>query len=141
MKPPKSENGIRTLPLPQKLAILLKKEKLQQMENKLLWGQKYYQGEYDFVCREVDGQPYKPRTFSNRFSKALERHNLPHIRYYDLHHSLLTMLMENGDISPKTISYIAGHHSVAFTFDTYGHVTDKMRKEVANKIDSAFKNK
>lgn len=138
IKPPKSKNGIRILPLPQALSLLLKKEKLQQMENKLFWGQKYYQADYDFVCREPDGKPYKPQTFSGRFRHTLERHNLPHIRIIDLRHSLLTALMENGDISPKTISYIAGHHSVAFTFDTYGHVTDAMRKEAGDKIDAVI---
>lgn len=41
MKPPKSASGIRTLTLPQTLSKLLKKEKINQMENKLFCGQKY----------------------------------------------------------------------------------------------------
>jgi integrase len=42
--------------------------------------------------------------------------------------------MRNGD-PVKTVQENLGHHSAAFTLDIYGHVTDTMKKESADRME------
>ncbi len=43
--------------------------------------------------------------------------------------------LQNGD-DIKTVSENLGHATVAFTLDVYGHVTDKMRKDSADRMQA-----
>jgi integrase len=40
----------------------------------------------------------------------------------------------------KTLQANLGHHSAAFTLDRYGHVTEQMKDEGANKIQAYYDN-
>lgn len=60
---------------------------------------------------------------------------LPDLRFRDLRHSYVTISLQNGD-DYKTVSESLGHATVAFTLDVYGHVTDKMKRDSANRIQS-----
>jgi integrase len=44
-------------------------------------------------------------------------------------------MLQNGD-DYKTLQDALGHHSAGFTLDTYGHVTDKMRKDSADRMEA-----
>ena len=55
------------------------------------------------------------------------------IRFHDLRHSFAAISLQNGD-DIKTVSENLGHATVAFTLDVYGHVTDKMRRDSADRI-------
>ena len=41
---------------------------------------------------------------------------------------------QSGD-DPKTVKKNLGHHSAAFTPDAYGHVTDRMKRESAKRME------
>jgi len=43
--------------------------------------------------------------------------------------------LQNGD-DIKTVSENLGHATVAFTLDTYGHVTEKMKQDSANRMQA-----
>ncbi|MCL2387075.1 MAG: hypothetical protein FWC89_05935 [Defluviitaleaceae bacterium] len=43
--------------------------------------------------------------------------------------------MQAGD-DVKTVQENLGHHAAAFTLDVYGHVTEQMKKDSANRMDS-----
>lgn len=59
----------------------------------------------------------------------------PDLRFHDLRHTYATISLQNGaDI--KTISQSLGHATVAFTMDTYGHVTTEMMEQAADKMQS-----
>ena len=45
------------------------------------------------------------------------------------------MCIENG-IDIKTISESMGHYSVSFTLDKYGHVSEKMAKDSADRMQA-----
>ena len=46
--------------------------------------------------------------------------------------------MANG-VDFKTLSSMLGHYSVAFTLDVYGHVTDDMKRDAADKVSGVLK--
>ena len=54
-------------------------------------------------------------------------------RFHDLRHTYVVNSFRAGD-DVKTVQQNAGHYSAAFTLDRYGHVTDTMRKESAERM-------
>ncbi len=58
---------------------------------------------------------------------------VPPLRMHDLRHTHATLLLRWGH-NPKVVSERLGHHSVAFTLDTYAHVVPGMQQEAADKF-------
>ena len=56
------------------------------------------------------------------------------IRFHDLRHSAATLLLAQ-DVSPRYITELLGHSQVSFTMETYVHVLDEVKKEVATRMD------
>ena len=59
---------------------------------------------------------------------------LPDARYHDLRHSYAVAAISSG-IDIKTVQGNLGHATAAFTLDVYGHVTDRMKRESADKME------
>jgi len=47
-------------------------------------------------------------------------------------------MIENGD-DIRTVQDALGHHSAGFTLDTYAHVTNKMKKDSADRMEAYIK--
>ena len=47
-------------------------------------------------------------------------------------------MLQNGD-DIKTVQEALGHHTAAFTLDTYVHVTDKMKRDSADRMEAFIK--
>ena len=62
---------------------------------------------------------------------------IPDLRFHDLRHTFATLSIQNGD-DIKTVSESLGHATVAFTLDIYGHVTDQMRKDSADRMQRFY---
>lgn len=59
---------------------------------------------------------------------------VPNLRFHDLRHSYAVLSLQSGcDI--KTVQENLGHYAAAFTLDTYGHVTEQMRRDGVDKIN------
>ena len=59
---------------------------------------------------------------------------LPNIRFHDLRHTYAVASIRAGD-DIKTVQSNLGHHTAAFTLDVYGHATDQMKQESANRME------
>lgn len=131
----KTQKSNRILPLPRYLKEYLQGLKRKQMKNRLLCGNGYKGGNY--ICVWDDGTPVKPDYVSRRFRRILEKNNLPPIRFHDLRHTNATLLLEQN-VNMKWLSDWLGHSTISTTMDIYAHVTDNIKKEVANKLDDVF---
>ncbi len=60
---------------------------------------------------------------------------LPNVRFHDLRHSYAVASLKSGD-DVKTVQENLGHATAAFTLDVYGHVTDKMKRDSANRMEA-----
>ena len=78
-------------------------------------------------------------TVYNHLKKIMERIGLKDVRFHDLRHSFATISLQNGD-DIKTVSENLGHATVAFTLDVYGHVTEKMKKDSADRMQAFIQN-
>ena len=58
---------------------------------------------------------------------------IPGVRFHDLRHSYAVAAIRSGD-DIKTVQGNLGHATASFTLDVYGHVTDQMKRESANRM-------
>jgi integrase len=90
----------------------------------------------DLVFCQSDGKPYLPNTISHAWIKLVRKCGLEGIRLHDARHTHATLLFKSG-VSAKVIQERLGHSSVAFTMNTYAHVSPGMQKQAADKFDDA----
>lgn len=100
--------------------------------------QKFTKEEEGLIFTTSTGRPVSPRNLSRHFYKALERADLPRIRFHDLRHTAATLLLKEN-VHPKIVQEMLGHSSITLTLDTYSHVIPSMQKEAASKMDEVFK--
>lgn len=60
-------------------------------------------------------------------------------RFHDLRHTFATLSIEAGN-DIKTISASLGHSTVAMTMDVYGHVSEKMQRDNAQRMQEHVSN-
>ena len=112
----------------------LKKVKAEQSAWKLRAGEAF-NNKYNLVFTNELGHHLCSVTVYDHLKKIMESIGLGHIRFHDLRHSFAAISLQNGD-DIKTVSENLGHATVAFTLDVYGHVTDKMKKDSADRMQA-----
>ena len=77
-------------------------------------------------------------TLYRAFKKAVAAIGRPDARFHDLRHSYAVAAIRSGD-DIKTVQGNLGHATAAFTLDVYGHVTDQMKQDSANRMEAFIK--
>lgn len=80
------------------------------------------------------GHNLSSQTVYLHFKKIASQIGRPDARFHDLRHSFAVISLQSGD-DIKTVQENLGHHSAAFTLDTYAHVTPQMRQASASRIE------
>jgi integrase len=111
-KSAKNDSSFRILYLPEELAGLLQKKKVEQAERKSVM--KYGYQDTGFVLTWDDGRPYRPNYLSELFKKLVEKNALPKISIHGLRHSFSSIANDLG-VSLYDISKALGHSSVNIT--------------------------
>src|ERR1700757_4321834 len=108
---PKTQAGIRTLPIPDPVyTALLHAKALQKREGIVA----------EYVVVNEAGQPYRPEYLTKLFKKACKRLGLPPINLHDERHSFATNGIANGE-NPVKMSWYLGHTSIRTPLDLYVH--------------------
>ena len=89
----------------------------------------------NLVFTNAFGRNLCAQTVYLHFKKLAAAAGVPAARFHDLRHSYAVAALRSGD-DIKTVQENLGHHTAAFTLDTYAHVTEKMRQESARLMDS-----
>lgn len=99
----------------------------------------YYYTEFDFICCDKNGFPYRNVTrFLAAFSSYV-KNKLPFtIRFHDQRHTHATLLLEAG-ISPKVIQERLGHEDIRTTMNIYSHMTKNLESNELNKFEDMIK--
>ena len=93
--------------------------------------------ETDLVFAHPDGSLLDPGTVHHTFRKILERAGIPPIRFHNLRHTHVTLLLKAG-VHPKIVQERLGHSSIAVTIDTYSHITPGLQEMAAQRIEMAI---
>ncbi len=107
--------------------------KQRQAEQKLKAGSSF-QNKRNFVMTREDGRPISASTMYHHYKEIVEAMGLPDVRFHDARHTYATLALQNH-VDPKTLSMALGHATVAFTLDIYGHVSDEMQLDMAEKME------
>lgn len=93
---------------------------------------------YNLVFTDALGKNLVRRTVVKHFKKIIQRTDISDTaRFHDLRHSFaVTSLYAGDDI--KTVQANLGHATAQFTLDVYGHVTQKMRQDSANRMQQFY---
>ena len=78
------------------------------------------------------------KTVYSHFKKIAATIGMPDLRFHDLRHSYAVNALQSGD-DVKTVQDALGHHTAAFTLDVYGFVTDKMKRDSAQRMEQFIK--
>lgn len=134
---PKTESSNRTISIGPTLISILKKNKLYQKENKLKYGEFYKDS--NFVCTKENGTNIT--TDSLKYLSRIINYELGiKFNFHMLRHTHATMLLENG-ANIKDIQLRLGHANLSTTMNTYSHVTEKMKHDTVNILESIIADK
>ncbi len=128
---PKSNRSGRVLDLDERTVAVLRARRAQQAEYRLVCGPAWH--DLDLVVSREDGLWIHPDWFSELFRRRVAAVGIRPIRLHDLRHTHATLLLQAG-VNAKIVSERLGHHSVAFTLDTYAHVMPGMQAAAVRQL-------
>ena len=91
---------------------------------------------HDLVFPNKVGRPINHNNLIQRhFYPALEKADLPKIRFHDLRHTYSSLLIEQGE-NIKYIQSQLGHSSPSVTLNVYAHLMKPVNQEAASKLEN-----
>ena len=125
---PKSESGVRVVPLPPPVVQPMKAWRAQQAADRLAWGRDWT--DTGLVFTREDGTAVPGQWISVRFETLAYRAGLPPVRFHDLRHGAASQWKAAG-VDTKPISAMLGHSRTSFTDATYVLVFPEVAKAAA----------
>lgn len=124
--PPKTRAGRRTVTLPRSVVLALADHR--KAHNATPSPDQH-------VFRSSKGGPVRVRSFRKwKWAPAVCAAGLEPLRPHDLRHTAVAMWIAAG-ASPKEVAVRAGHTSVSFCLDRYGHLFPSLDLALANRLD------
>jgi integrase len=127
---PKSDAGIRVVPLPALVIGLLKEWRKRQAADKLAWGPDWTETGGRVFTRQ-DGTTVPAQWTSTRFEILAYRAGLPPVRFHDLRHGTAS-LMKAAKTDTKIISAMLGHSRTSFTDSQYVTLFPEVQRAAAD---------
>ncbi len=115
---------------------ILKRRRAQQSAGRLRAGTEW-NNPWGLVFTNETGGHLVAGTVYKNFKKIVSEIGLPDARFHDLRHSYAVLALQSGD-DIKTVQSNLGHHTAAFTLDIYGHVTERMKQQSADRLQAAI---
>ena len=115
---------------------LLRRQRSRQAEWRLRAGPAWEDS--GLVFTNELGEHLSPYTVYHNFKRLAASIGLPEARVHDLRHSYAVAAIKSGD-DIKTIQGNLGHATASFTLDVYGHVTDQMKRDSAERMQRFIK--
>lgn len=129
---PTKNSRSRTLVASPTVVARLCHRKVEQTQQRLMAGCAWEDS--NLVFTDALGHHLTKPTVYRHYKKAVAAIGRPDARYHDLRHSYAVAAISSG-IDIKTVQGNLGHATAAFTLDVYGHVTDRMKRESADKME------
>ena len=138
LKKPKTMSSVRKVFLPQTVAKMLVKWKIEQNQTKAALGDEYH--DYDLVLAGPFGNPIERNVITKAFQELIEKNDLPKVVFHSLRHSSITykLKLNGGDI--KAVQGDSGHAQAKMVTDQYSHILDDDRRANAQLFEDVFYN-
>jgi len=136
LETPKSGKNRTILPAPIVMDALRNQLERQQKEQEQAG--EMWNNQFNLVFTDALGKYLVRRTVVKHFKKISQRAGISDdARFHDLRHSFAVSSLYAGD-DIKTVQANLGHATAQFTLDVYGHVTQKMRQDSANRMQKFY---
>lgn len=112
---------------------LLRAQRFRQAEQRLKAGPLWEDS--GMVFTNETGGYLSYRTVYDCFKRVVAQIGAPATRFHDLRHTFAVASLRAGD-DIKTVQGNLGHHTAAFTLDVYGHVTEQMKEDSAQRMEA-----
>ena len=96
-----------------------------------------WKNDKNLVFTNEDGSCINPKNLRASFKRVANKIGRPDARFHDLRHTYAVTALQEGD-DVKTVQQNLGHATAAFTLDIYGHVSEKMKQESANRMQRYY---
>lgn len=122
---PKSRAGRRTVPITDRLAVVLRDHRVLQDHPRtgLL-----------FPSSDPD-VPERPKRLTDRMARCWRQAGLAHLGFHEARHTAASLFIAAG-LNAKTVSAYLGHANIATTFDRYGHLFPGSEVEARGLLDA-----
>lgn len=125
----KTQSSKRVIKVPAEAMDLLRKLKAEQLETRLLIGDRWVDSGKVFI--QWDGKPIYPDTLTKWFGDFVARHDLPKIHLHSLRHTNATLLIAGG-ADLRTVSKRLGHSNMTTTSNIYTHAIQSADERAAD---------
>ena len=122
----------RKITLAPTVVSLLRRQRAVQTEWKQAAGLAWQ--ESGLVFTNELGEHLTHNTVYLEYKKIVRTIGRPDARFHDLRHSYAVAAIKSGD-DIKTVQGNLGHATASFTLDVYGHVTDQMKRDSADRME------
>ena len=114
----------------------LKRQRRRQLEQRIAAGDKWAEDDISrgLVFRQTKGKAHSELSIFYATKEAGKAIGLPELHPHDLRHSYAVVSIENGD-DIKTVQTNLGHATSSFTLDVYGHVSQRMHQQSAERME------
>lgn len=130
---PKTESGIRDIPLTEEALRILRDQKEKNSKNKVV------KMEYsDFIFLNKKGKLTTAVAYNDSLKRVCRRADMKHISMHILRHTFATRCIE-AEMRPKTLQAILGHSKIEMTMNLYVHVTDDAKVEEMKSAEKKLK--
>ncbi len=130
--PPKTKAGVRQIKLGQGMLERLSEHRKRQDAERKKLGDAWQ--ENDLIFPTTTGTPMEGHRIYEEFKELLQKAGLPDIRFHDLRHTSISLLIDPG-IAVTTVQQRAGHSKASVTTDIYGHAMGRAQDQAAEKIE------
>jgi Site-specific recombinase XerD len=131
---PKTRSGNRRISIGSMTMEKLKEQRENQQIEKEIAGDHWIDN--DLIFPSTKGTPMDPHNLLKNFHRILEKAGLPKMRFHDLRHTSITLVLNEIGAPIKEAQKRAGHASPTTTINIYGgETTSKLDEIVAQGMD------
>jgi integrase len=134
--PTKTRSGRRHIMVGKGALALLKEHRERQEMQKAVAGNRWQ--EHGMIFTTSIGTYIDQTKVSRAFKRILREAGLPDIRFHDLRHTSISILLDNGT-PVNTVQSRAGHSKASVTTDIYGHAMARSQEVAARMIEEIVK--
>lgn len=135
LKDCKTESSYRKLIVSDHTINLLRRQRTIYMRNRMKYGEKFCNSNH-VICKE-NGEPYRPKSFTSKWSKTLKKCGLRHIKLHGTRHSAISLLLSEG-VPIQIAQQRAGHQDPKITLGVYSHVSKDKESLVADTLEDVL---
>ncbi len=135
MLPPKTDSSERTVPLPQVVVDALIAHRNRQCVEREEAGAEWEDSGLVFTSRR--GTPLEPDNLRRSWYPLREQLGAGHVRFHDLRHSCVTLLLGLG-VPPHIVQEIVGHAHLGVTMGIYAHVSLTEKRAALDRLEEGL---